>query len=88
MRKGLIVRIEKNARSLTLSLDSILNAAIPWVIMPRSRDDSMRHEKSATSMIVRVRMIGCKSSMVNCNRVFQAFMLGPRILVLLSAQKG
>lgn len=55
--------------------------------MTRSRDDSVRHEKPATIMVVTVRMTGSKDSMVNSHHAFQVFMLAPRIIVLLSAQK-
>jgi hypothetical protein len=55
--------------------------------MTRSRDDSVRHEKPTTIMVVTVRMTGSKDSMVNSHHAFQVFMLAPRIIVLLSAQK-
>jgi hypothetical protein len=87
MEKGSVVGIKNNKRNLTLSLDNILNATIPRVIMPRNRDDSVRHEKSATPMVATVRMTGSKISMVNCQHAFRVFMLASRILVLLSAKE-
>jgi hypothetical protein len=64
-------RDKENTRSLTLSLDNILNATIPRAIMPRSRDDSVRHEKPATIMVITVRMTGSKIPMVNCHHALQ-----------------
>lgn len=55
--------------------------------MTRNRDDSVKHEKPATIMVVTVRMTGSKDSMMNSHHAFQVFMLASRILVLLSAQK-